>query len=309
MSIATVSRVMNGHHHVASGTRALVHRAVERLGAPVPVRHGAAGGAIYVRCPYVLTDYFGVIVSSITETLELHGRRVVLSAGDAGRRAGVLAGLPQEAGIAGAVLLLPPEPEAELETLRALNFPFVVVDPRSPLSQDIASVSAAHLTAARSVTAHLVQLGHRRIGVIGGPGDWLASQSRIAGHAAALAEAGLLPSPGLLRSVEPTADRGYEAAGELLDLPERPTALIAFNDRTAVGPAGRIRTKSAGAARSVDHRVRRHRSGPQHCAPADDGSSAAGGDGPDGRLTVDAAAGAPHGGHPARGARHPSRTA
>ncbi|MFE4923628.1 LacI family DNA-binding transcriptional regulator [Streptomyces sp. NPDC056661] len=235
VSIATVSRVMNGHHHVASGTRALVHRAVERLGAPVPVRHGAAGGAIYVRCPYVLTDYFGVIVSSIAETLELHGRRVVLSAGDAGRRAGVLAGLPQEAGIAGAVLLLPPEPEAELETLRALNFPFVVVDPRSPLSQDIASVSAAHLTAARSVTAHLVQLGHRRIGVIGGPGDWLASQSRIAGHAAALAEAGLLPSPGLLRSVEPTADRGFEAAGELLDLPERPTALIAFNDRTAVG--------------------------------------------------------------------------
>lgn len=180
MSIATVSRVMNGHHHVASETRALVHRAVERLGAPAPVRRGAAGGAIYVRCPYVLTDYFGVIVSSIAETLELHGRRVVLSAGDAGRRAGVLAGLPQEAGIAGAVLLLPPEPEAELETLRALNFPFVVVDPRSPLSQDIASVSAAHLTAARSVTAHLVQLGHRRIGVIGGPGDWLASQSRIA---------------------------------------------------------------------------------------------------------------------------------
>lgn len=236
MSIATVSRVMNGHDHVASGTRALVHRAVERLGAPALVRRGAAGGAIYVRCPYVLTDYFGVIVSSIAETLELHGRRVVLSAGDAGgRRPGVLAGLPQESGIAGAVLLLPPEPEAELEALRAQNFPFVVVDPRSPLSRDIASVSAAHLTASRSVTAHLVQLGHRRIGVIGGPGDWLASQSRIAGHAAALAEAGLLPSPGLLRSIEPTADRGYEAAGELLDLPVRPTALIAFNDRTAVG--------------------------------------------------------------------------
>lgn len=122
MSIATVSRVMNGHDHVASETRALVHRAVERLGAPALAGRGAAGGAIYVRCPYVLTDYFGVIVSSIAETLELHGRRVVLSAGDAGRRAGVLAGLPQESGIAGAVLLLPPEPEAELEALRALNF-------------------------------------------------------------------------------------------------------------------------------------------------------------------------------------------
>ncbi|MFF1835536.1 LacI family DNA-binding transcriptional regulator [Streptomyces sp. NPDC058231] len=235
VSIATVSRVMNGHSQVAPATRALVHQTVERLGAPAPVGRGAAEGAIYVRCPYVLTDYFGVIVSSLAETLELHGRRVVLSAGDAGRRSGVLAGLPREPGIAGAVLLLPPEPETELEALRAQNFPFVVIDPKNPLSRDIASVSAAHLTAAHSVTAHLLQLGHRRIGVIGGPGNWLASRSRVSGHTAALAEAGLLSSPGLLRSIEPTAEHGYEAAGELLDLPERPTALIAFNDKTAVG--------------------------------------------------------------------------
>ncbi|WP_328581087.1 LacI family DNA-binding transcriptional regulator [Streptomyces sp. NBC_00370] len=235
VSIATVSRVMNGHEHVASDTQELVRRAIERLGAPAPARRGASGGAIYVRCPYVLTDYFGVIVSSIAETLDLHGRRVVLSAGDAARRPGVLAGLAQESGLAGAVLILPPEPATELEALRARGLPFVVVDPSSPLSRDIASVSAANLTAARSVTAHLVQLGHRRIGVIGGPTEWLATQSRLAGHAAALAEAGLLPSPALLRAIEPTADRGYEAAGDLLDLPERPTALVAFNDKAAVG--------------------------------------------------------------------------
>jgi LacI family transcriptional regulator len=147
----------------------------------------------------------------------------------------VLPGLPNDPGIAGAVLIVPPEPEQELEALRAQDFPFVVVDPRTPLPRDIASVSAANLTAARSVTAHLVQLGHRRIGVIGGPGDWLASRSRLAGHTSALADAGVLPSPELLRSIEPTADWGYGAASELLELPERPTALVAFNDKAAVG--------------------------------------------------------------------------
>ena len=36
-----------------------------------------------MRCPYVLTDYFGLIVSSIAETLELHGRQLMLNAGEA----------------------------------------------------------------------------------------------------------------------------------------------------------------------------------------------------------------------------------
>ncbi|HEY3478735.1 MAG TPA: LacI family DNA-binding transcriptional regulator [Streptomyces sp.] len=235
VSIATVSRVMTGQANVAPGTQALVRRAVERLGAPAPARRGTADGAIYVRCPYVLTDYFGVIVSSIAETLDLHGRRVMLSAGDAAREAQVLPGLPNDPGIAGAILIVPPEPERELEALRARDFPFVVVDPRTPLPRDIASVSAANLTGARDVTAHLVELGHRRIGVIGGPGDWLASRSRLAGHTSALADAGVLPAPELLRSIEPTADCGYAAACELLDLPQRPTALVAFNDKAAVG--------------------------------------------------------------------------
>lgn len=235
MSIATVSRVMNGHANVAPDTRELVRRAVARLGAPAPARPGAAGGAIFVRCPYVLTDYFGVIVSSIAETLDLYGRRLVLSAGDAARELQVLGALPDDPAVAGAVLIVPPEPERDLAALRAADFPFVVVDPRTPLPQDIASVSAANLTAARAVTAHLVELGHRRIGVIGGPGDWLASQSRLAGHTSALADAGVLPSPELLRSIEPTADWGYDAACELLDLPDRPTALVAFNDKAAVG--------------------------------------------------------------------------
>ncbi|WNI14478.1 LacI family DNA-binding transcriptional regulator [Actinacidiphila sp. ITFR-21] len=235
VSIATVSRVMNGHAHVAPETQELVRRAVARLGAPAPARRGTANGAICLRCPYVLTDYFGVIVSSIAETLDLHGRRVVLSAGDAARETSVLPGLPNDPGIAGAVLVVPPEPEKELEALRAQDFPFVVVDPRTPLPPDIASVSAAHLTAARSVSAHLVTLGHRRIGVIGGPGDWLAGQSRLAGHTSALADAGVLPSPELLRSIEPTSEWGYVAACELLDLPDRPTALVAFNDKAAVG--------------------------------------------------------------------------
>jgi LacI family transcriptional regulator len=242
-SIATVSRVLNGQAGVTPETRDLVLRTAERLRAQGPgaqprARAGAARpapGAVYLRCPYLLTDYFGLIVSSVAETLALHGRAVVLDAGTAAQQASVLPSLPSRPGTEGAIVILPPEPGEQLTALRAAGFPFVVVDPRMPVPRDIAAVSAAHFAGARSVTAHLAALGHRRIGVIAGPHNWLAGQARLAGHASALAETGVLHPAELTRTGEPTAEFGYRAAGELLDLPERPTALACFNDKTAVG--------------------------------------------------------------------------
>ncbi|WP_309117269.1 LacI family DNA-binding transcriptional regulator [Saccharothrix sp.] len=233
LSIATVSRVLNGQANVAEHTRDLVLRAVERLGAQAPKpRNRTRPGAVHVRCPYLLTDYFGLIVTSVAEELAKHGRRVVLDAGTSAQKTSVLPSLGPD--IAGAVLVLPPEPPEQLVRLRDRKFPFVVVDPRTELPRDVAAVSAAHFAGARKLVAHLVELGHRRIGVLGGPRDWLASDSRSAGYAAALADVGVLPSPELVRHVdEPTEENGYRAANEVLG--ERPTALVAFNDKMAVG--------------------------------------------------------------------------
>ena len=113
--------------------------------------------------------------------------------------------------------------EAAAAAVRPLLSPAgsVVVDPRTPVPRDIAAVSASHFTGARNVAAHLVSLGHRRIGMINGPGDWLASSSRFAGHASALAEVGVLVAPELVTSIEPNSDWGYSAACTLLDLPDR----------------------------------------------------------------------------------------
>lgn len=228
VSIATVSRALNGHPSVTAQTRDLVRAAAGRLGARVP----ADRGSVFVRCPYVLADYFGAIVSSIAETLELHGRQVVLNAGEAAQRRTVLTELAQRTGISGTILILPPESDVELAALRA---PFVVVDPRTPPPPDMVAVSAAHLSGARALTGHLVALGHRRIGVIGGPDEWAVSDARRAGHAAALADVGVIAAPELVLSEHPTIDSGYRAALALLDLAERPTAIVGFNDKVAVG--------------------------------------------------------------------------
>jgi LacI family transcriptional regulator len=170
VSIATVSRALNGGVNVTPETRDLVLRAAERLRAQEPGSRAAgswagaaraARGAVYLRCPYLLTDYFGLIVSSVAETLALHGRAVVLDAGTAAQQTTLLPSLPSRPGTEGAIVILPPEPGEQLTALRARGFPFVVVDPRTPVPRDIAAVSAAHFAGARSVTAHLAGLGHR----------------------------------------------------------------------------------------------------------------------------------------------------
>ncbi len=255
VSTATVSRVLNQQGRVSPETRLLVERAVEELGLRAPTPRGGTpkpvAGAVYVRCPYVLTDYFGLIVSSIAETLDRHGRQVVLNAGEAAAHEPVLSRLPSQSGLAGAILILPPESSDDLVRLSSRRFPFVVVDPRTSLPRDIPSVSAAHHSGARQLTAHLTALGHTRIGVIAGPREWLAADARLSGHHAALADAGILPTPELVRHTHPTTADGYQAAQALLALTPRPTTLIAFNDKAAVGALQAATTQGLSVPRDL----------------------------------------------------------
>jgi LacI family transcriptional regulator len=241
LSIATISRVLNGGDNVASDTRERVRQVVERLGdrAPEPRRRSQAAPAtsppVFVRCPYLLTDYFGHIVTSIAETLALHGQSMLLDAGDAVVKSTAVRELPRRHDTYGAVLILPPEPRADLEALAARSYPLVVVDPRTAVPRGMVSVSAAHFSGARAVTRHLIELGHRRIGVATGPPHWRTRDDRVGGHLAALAEVGVLGDPDLMRNGEPATRTGVQAGGELLDLRPRPSAVVCFNDKVAAG--------------------------------------------------------------------------
>jgi glycosyltransferase involved in cell wall biosynthesis len=74
---------------------------------------------------------------------------------------------------------------------------------------------------------HLVELGHRRIAVIGGPEAFLCSRARIDGYRAVLDRAGIPADPALVRHGNFHHDGGDECARELLALPDPPTAVFA----------------------------------------------------------------------------------
>jgi DNA-binding LacI/PurR family transcriptional regulator len=84
-------------------------------------------------------------------------------------------------------------------------------------------------------TRHLIELGHKRIGLLGGEQDWLASQIRKQGWRQALADAGLPAGEDLVVHGAETRDHGYEMAVELLNRPDPPTAIFAINDYLALG--------------------------------------------------------------------------
>jgi LacI family transcriptional regulator len=134
----------------------------------------------------------------------------------------------------GAVLMLPEETNDELKALQRLGYPFVVVDPRVPLDEGVAAVSAANASGARAAVQHLLSLGHRRIAALTGIPEWLASIERLNGYHSAHAAAGVLADPALVVEADYSLEGGEAAAAKLLDLPDPPTAVFAFNDNMAV---------------------------------------------------------------------------
>lgn len=239
VSTATVSRVLNDSTGVSPDARAAVLHAIGAQGFPGRRRRRRSltgQGVVVVRCPYLLTDYFGLIVSGTSRSLRRYGKGLLLSTEGEDDNEPSLPDLLATDTTEGAILVLPPEPASVLSDLRARGYPFVVIDPRTPPPADVAAVSAAHLAGSRAATDHLIRLGHTRIATIAGPPEWLASDGRLTGYRAALASVGRLASPELVRSVnEPAVVNGLEAARALLDLRDPPTAVVAFNDKIAVG--------------------------------------------------------------------------
>jgi LacI family transcriptional regulator len=97
------------------------------------------------------------------------------------------------------------------------------------------SVVPDEVQAGRTATEALLACGHRRIGFINNCDPIPATAGRLEGYRAALAAAGLEFDTQLLQSGGANAVGGHRCALELLQLPERPTALVCFKDEMAIG--------------------------------------------------------------------------
>lgn len=238
VSIATVSRVLNGRPDVSAATRALVLEHIRASGY-VSNRIARASwetGLVGLSAPYVRGEYVTEIVTGAMEALYERDARLVICSAEPNAEAE--ASLPERLmqGVTdGALLILPSESGAELSALRQSGYPFVVIDPVLPLDEEIPVVAAANWSGARLATEHLIGLGHTHIGIITGPAGSVASAERLAGYQAALIAAGLPLVHKLTQESALTMSGGEQAARALLAQQHAPTAILALNDSMAIG--------------------------------------------------------------------------
>ncbi len=238
VSIATVSRVLNGRPDVSISTREKVLGYVRELGY-VSNRHARAlvsGRVSYIGFMVPKIEHFTQVLAGATEAVEERDAHIVVCpTRHEHEREISLLGQLQAGGADGALLVLPTESSAELVQLRQQGYPFVVIDPRFSLDEGIPVVATANMGGGRVATEHLVALGHKRIGVITGPPGWCDSLDRLAGYHSVLFASGIANVPELVREGDFTHEGGYRAARQLLALSKRPTAIFAFNDDMALG--------------------------------------------------------------------------
>lgn len=133
------------------------------------------------------------------------------------------------------VILAPPacDDEAVRAVVSATQTPCVLISPGRDAGT-LGQVSMDDESAAAQMTAHLLALGHRRIGFVAGDPAQAAAPRRLAGYRRALAEAGLAADPALVMPGDFTFRGGLDSAERLLSLPQPPSAIFAANDEMAM---------------------------------------------------------------------------
>lgn len=236
VSVPTVSKVINGRSDVAPATRRRVEAVIRKHGYQRPVRSARRAQILELIFHELESEWALEIVRGVERVAVRHQLAVVLTEMQGRRRPGqgwiegALARRPM-----GVIAVFSDLSESMREQLRTRGIPFVVVDPAGEPLHDTPSIGATNWNGGLTATRHLLGLGHRRIGVIGGPTGVLCSRARVDGFRAAMDEAGVPIDTSLVSHGAFQVDEGIATGRRLLARRDRPTAIITGNDLQALG--------------------------------------------------------------------------
>jgi LacI family transcriptional regulator len=239
VSTATVSHVINNSRAVAKATRERVLAVMKELSyhpnAVARDLRRQRTETLGLIISDVANPFFPMLVRGVEDTANQHGYNVILCNTDEdavkesrylqvlfGRRVDGYLVVPTS-GAAGALAAL-------LERKR----PLVLID-RLIEGLDTDAVVVDNVQGAYDATTHLLNHGHRKVGVITGPLHLTTARERLDGYARALKEHGLEVEERLVRRSNFKEESGYQCAMDLLRSELRPTALFAANNLLMIG--------------------------------------------------------------------------
>lgn len=245
VSVSTVSHVVNGTRPVAPETKKLVLDAMAKVGfTHRPVARSLAAGStttIGVAMSFLASVYGQELVAGIEEEAQRHGMQLLFAdTRDDGEREGrVIANLLAHH-VAGMIIMPSADwTDTALRLLSEHDTPFVVLDRHQEL--DVDQVCVENEQASAAIVDHLLQIGHTRIGYIGGIEGLATSKERRDGYLLAHRRRGVPVEEVLMVNGGSTEHDGRRAMQRLLALPERPTAVFVTNDAMSIGAVRAIK--------------------------------------------------------------------
>ena len=237
VSVASVSRALNGHRSMAAQTRkrilavakklrytphsaarTLITRRTQTIGALLPDLHG---------------EFFSELIRGIDLAARARGLHLLLSSSH-GNAVETAAALRAMQGRVDGFLMMSPYADAGFlrQNLRA-ELPLVLMN--TPLKRARCAVlNIDNYGGAFAMVQHLAACGRRRIALIAGPERNFDAAERLRGYTAAMARFAATIAPQVLAG-DFTEESGYRAARELLASKLRPQAVFAANDMMAIG--------------------------------------------------------------------------
>jgi DNA-binding LacI/PurR family transcriptional regulator len=237
VSISTVSRVLADRPDISEETRRRVTRAAKETGYVLRKgRQQPQDGILDVLIEGVASPWAGELISGVQMAAFSLGYTLALTSTSHPRFSirdwvAVRRTRPTD----GVILVLSRARHDEIAALAELSAPLILLDPVGTSEPTIPTVGATNWSGGAAATRHLLELGHRRIGFIGGPPEIQCTRERHEGYLAAHREFSLAPDPALTRYGDFLITGGVEHGAALLDLPDPPTAVFAGSDGQAAG--------------------------------------------------------------------------
>ncbi|HEY8346194.1 MAG TPA: LacI family DNA-binding transcriptional regulator [Symbiobacteriaceae bacterium] len=245
VSIASVSRVLNGKGHVSPATAEKVRRAVRELGyIPNHVAKSLKARRTE-QIAFAVSDIGNPVYVAMARAVQAEakawGYRVILLSTDANptEELEVLRSLRER--YADGLILCPIRiTPGHVRALERAAAPVVVIGSLPP-DVPVDNVAVDSHRGALQAMEHLIGQGFTRIAFINGPSDTVPGGSRLRAYREALLNHGLPWDPQLVVSGDFQMAGGYQAAEQLLALPKRPEAVFCANDLMALGAMRRFR--------------------------------------------------------------------
>ena len=244
LSQTTVSRALNGYPEVSEATRRRVLQAADEHNYRPDTRAKALATGQSMSIGHVvslshrremISPIFAEFIAGASEVYSEHGYDIhVMFVRERDEKV-AYRDIAAKGSVDGIVIHGPMVNDPRMDLITSLRIPFVVHGRATGVTTPYSWVDVNNRSAFHSATEYLVDLGHRRIGLVNGTETMDFAVRRRAGYLAALSERGIEADPGIMFSGEMTEQNGYEAALNLLTQPVPPTAVLSSSTISAFG--------------------------------------------------------------------------